>query len=163
MVSQTTLSFWQLLFVAVGPACLTAFVALLVPFVSEARKQKIEKKKRKIEKLEELIEEIYENHHWHNLFFQKFALRKDVEPGQPPIFRAKAIILLHFPQLKKEIDDFVVKSKNYELWALDLAEKNLRKEHVDVASSKPLYKSLLDAEEKLLLAAVRLGQKDLGL
>jgi hypothetical protein len=163
MASQTTLSFWQLFFVALGPASLTAAVAFLVPLVTEARREGIEKRKRKIEKLEQLIEKIYEYHHWTGLFFQKYGLQKDVEPGQSPVLHAKAIILIHFPQLKKEMDDLFVKSKEYELWCLELGKKNLKKDQVDIETSRPLYKSYIDAEETLLLAAIKLGREELKL
>lgn len=134
-----------------------------MPLVTEARRDGIEKRKQKIEKLEQLIEKIYEYRHWTDLFFQKFGLQKDVEPGQSPILHARAIILIHFPQLKKEMDDLFVKSKDYELWCLELGKKNLQKDQVDIETARPFHKSYIYAEDTLLLKAIKLGREELKL
>lgn len=64
MGGQTTLAFWQLLLLSVGPATLTAAVALLGPYLLEGRKQEAERKKKRAEKVEELIGALYEHDHW---------------------------------------------------------------------------------------------------
>jgi hypothetical protein len=61
------------------------------------------------------------------------------------------------------MDDLFVKSKEYELWCLELGKKNLKKDQVDIETSRPLYKSYIDAEETLLLAAIKLGREELKL
>lgn len=116
MTGQTTLTFWQLLAVALGPASLAALVAIVAPLVLDARKQAADLKRKRIEKLEELIKYLYEYDHWLNNNQTKYLFKKDMELDVTPMAKIKSIVYMYFPEFIGDLIRFEVLGSSYELW-----------------------------------------------
>jgi hypothetical protein len=128
MSGVTTLSFWQLFLVTLGPAALTACVAFVAPFLLEKRKQEAEKKKRREDKLEEFIEVLYQHEHWLDEKKNARVFGEKTVLGVTPLSRIQAIASIYFNQFKAGIENVAKQAQGYELWMAEAGKKRLNGE-----------------------------------
>ncbi len=126
MSGQTTLAFWQLLLLTLGPATLAAGVAILAPIILEGRKQRAEAHRRRADKLEELIRALYEYDHWIDQMRNERVLGAKVDPGITPLSKIHAIIDIYFPPLHQKLAPLTAAAFQYEKWAVAAAQKRLK-------------------------------------
>lgn len=162
MSSQTTLSFWQLLAVALLPAFIAATVGVLSPLVVEWRKQAAEARKRRTEKLEELIEVLYEHDHWLEIMRDKYTFGSDIRLGPAPIKLAQALVLLHFPSLKKKMADLYMAAQQYEKWIVGAGRKRMANEQNFTDGFDEIYLPYIKTLDEVVSDVVAIGRKEIS-
>ena len=162
MGGQTTLAFWQLLLLSVGPAFLTACVALGAPLLLEGRKQDAEKRKKRGEKLEELIAALYELSHWLDKNKSINVFGKDLDLELTPLSKIEAITSIYFPQYKPTVAILSLRAEEYNLWTVQAGQKRLNKEANFTENFKEVYTPYATALTKLKDELTSFGQKEFG-
>jgi hypothetical protein len=162
MSGQTTLSFWQLLALSVGPVTLTALVAFVGPMLLERRKQQAEARKRRAEKLEELIETLYQHDHWLESTRDKYTFGNDIKLDMAPLMLAQALVLLHFPSLKEKMDELFMAARRYEAWCIKAGRMRVAKEANFTDGFDDVYQPYLNALGKMVSTTAEFGRKELG-
>ncbi len=160
MSGVTTLTFGQLLLIALGPAALTACVALFAPFLLEKRKQEAERKRKRADKLEEFIDVLYQHEHWLDekksvrVFGEKTVL------GVTPLSKIQAIASIYFSQFKAGVENVAKHAQGYELWMLEAGKKRLSGEADYTAGFSGAYAPYHSSLSELLKSIREHAQKE---
>jgi hypothetical protein len=163
MAGQTTLAFWQLLLLAIGPATLTAIVALLGPLLLEGRKRRAETRKTRIEKLEGLIQAAFEFDHWLSEGRNKTVFGAEREIGASPISKIQGTVQIYFPVLRDSVNDLYDKACSYQMWILDAGKKRLDGDIKNLNEGfRDVFAPYRDSLNQFLSEAAALGRKELG-
>lgn len=125
MSGSVTLTFGQLLAIAIAPAILTVIASTFGPAIMEWWKQAAEKKTRRAEKLEELVGAVYEFDHYANTARDVIVFGKEGTPGVSPFAKVEAISAVYFPQFDNAISELSRAFLTYQLWMREAEGRRL--------------------------------------
>ncbi len=125
MSNSVTLTFWQLLALALAPAVLTFIAGIAGPYVLEGRKQDAEKREKRRQKFEEFVSTIYEHGHWLDTQRAIMVFQQDRPSTVSPFAKMQAICSVHFPEFEQDLAELNRLSDAYMLWMTEAAQKKL--------------------------------------
>lgn len=131
MGGSTTLAYWQLALLAVGPAAITAAVATLSPWLSERMKRESERKTMRIAKFEELVAALSEHQHWLEMVRSIRVFGgggSSASAGVTPMARIEALTSAHFRQFRDLVTVLNQTAIDYERWMVEAGMKRLKNE-----------------------------------
>jgi hypothetical protein len=130
MTGGVTLSFWELIFLAIAPAFVGGLIAVasgvVGPWWLEARKEIADKKRKRAEKFEELVGAVYEHEHWLEIKRDIRAYGSGGDIKLSPLAKIAAISAVYFPVFGKKISELIVASLGYEVWMSKAAMERLK-------------------------------------
>lgn len=160
MGGQTTLAFWQLLLVALGPATLAAAVAIFSPILLEGRKQATETRKKRAEKLEELIRCLYEYDHWLDERKNERVFGSHNSARVTPLSQVQSIIYIYFPDLQERAAELYQQALVYEKWMIKVGGLRVQNNDINTDGFNEVYEPYLRIFRKLLSEITTVGQTE---
>jgi hypothetical protein len=159
-----SLSFGQLLAIALAPAAVAGIVGivggLLGPWFLEARKQEAERKKRREEKFAELIAAIHEHDHWLDIARSVRVIGMEKELGVNPITKAMAITAVYFPQFQKEMEELDYVAGQFESWQFEAGQKRIAGNEDYRAGHIEAYNPLSKKRHAILKSLNKFGNEE---
>jgi hypothetical protein len=145
MNSGVTLSYLELIILAVAPALVGGAIGLAGGFLGprwlQDQKEASDKKKKRAEKFEELVAAVVEHYHWFAVMRFFFISGQGSQPTLSPITKIEAIAGTYFPEFEDSVRQLDSASNNYEIWILDTGQKRIRNE--------PGYEKLIGHDDVL--------------
>ena len=160
MSGSATHGFWELLSLGLGPAVLTAAVALLSPRLTEGRKQKAEKEKRRAEKFEELVGALFEHKHWLDQYMSTKIFGDKIELGVSPMAKVVTISNIYFPNFKEQIAELDIVSSKFEISILEAGKKRLSNEENYTSGSLEAAPAYFEKHSALMKELTAYAQKE---
>jgi hypothetical protein len=131
-VGNVTLSFTQLIVLALAPATVAGLVGVasgvVGPWWLQRQKDQSERKRRRAEKFEELVAAVFEHGHWLNAYQREQLFGDGQDVGMSPIAKVLTIPAVYFPGLNQTIAELDVAATEYELWIVKERRKKLANE-----------------------------------
>ena len=125
MAGQTTLEFWQLMLLALGPAAIAAGVAIVSPMFLESRRQEADRKRRRGEKLEELVSAVYQAGEWLERARNMNVFGNELDDPTSPLGRIDTLTNVHFPQFNRLARVLDATARRHFIWTLEARQKRL--------------------------------------
>lgn len=162
MGGQTTLSFWQLLLLSMGPAAIAAAVAILAPMLLESRKRRTERWVLRWQKLEELLDAMSSCDEWLEDAKDINALGKPGRVRTSPLAKISALSTIYFPQFKAEVDHYDLAAREVLIWSLDAGKRRLNGEREFTVGYEQVYTPFAKASHKLHNLITDYGRAELS-
>lgn len=162
MDGQTTLTFWQMILLALGPATLAAGVAIVAPIVQEHRREAAELKRKKGEKLEELLTAIFECDRWEQARRNENLFGVAGVEVINPLPRVDMLTKVYFPQFSDLASTLGIALRDFDLWTIQLAQRRLRGEAIDIEAYRDKYDPISRAIATFTRALTSYGHHELA-
>jgi hypothetical protein len=145
MNSGVTLSYLELIILAVAPALVGGAIGLAGGFLGprwlQDQKEASDKKKKRAEKFEELVGAVVEHYQWiGGLRFFAISGQGSL-PTLSPITKIEAIASTYFPEFQVLVRQLDSASNEYEQWILSTGQKRVKNE--------PGYEKLIGHDDVL--------------
>ena len=145
-----------------GPASLTALVAIYGPQLNERRKQRFETKKLRATKLESLIGLLHNHTYWLEMKRDAWVFAQNIEFGASPLPDVEALIYIYFPQLNSQLITLKAKASGHELWIVTAKKKRFGNEADFTAGFMESYSPYTDAVNSMMVEIAMLAKQEFG-
>jgi len=119
---------WPVLLPVIVGGALAAFGGAVGPVISHILGAKAAWQTARTQKFDEMLASVYEHDHWLELKRRALVFGERLEPGPPPIYKARSIALTNFEELVLPIRKLDLASSQYQSWMARAGQKRLTDE-----------------------------------
>ena len=151
MGSSATLTFWELLAVATGPALLTGLIGIFAPILAEEKRNRAERDRRRVEKFEEMVAAIFDLSDWMSAARDQRVFGTSPEMTRPsPLVKIEAISSIYYPELRSAVDALCLAATSHEKWQIEAGIERMKGEPEYTSGYKESYASFRQKQTALL-------------